>query len=256
MCQKIPQMSQRDLKMRRMCTCSCRGSGGGVQHIYSSTPLNWNFRYLRVSQSKQKDSVAPVVIAVQCPRPISVSTSGCARIYEYRHSKRLQNVFGLKICRKSELALRSRIVFASPKLCTDLDRTLLYILRVELLSKTGSGYPKDAKVTLFTLATPGSSLRFNTHWSAQPVFDSQNMYQIRLENSNFSVRCLSPVDMLERWLQVSRVKIMFTVLPTNRFVSTTIFLMKCVVNWIPLRIHVRSRNTQPHLNESVVVQKS
>jgi len=24
--------------------------------------------------------------------------------------------------------------------------------------------------------------------------------------------------------------------------------MKCLVNWIPLRIHVRSRNTQPHLN--------
>jgi len=24
--------------------------------------------------------------------------------------------------------------------------------------------------------------------------------------------------------------------------------MKCVVNWIPLRIRVRSRNTQPHLN--------
>jgi len=23
--------------------------------------------------------------------------------------------------------------------------------------------------------------------------------------------------------------------------------MKCVVNWIPLRIHVGSRNTQPHL---------
>jgi len=23
--------------------------------------------------------------------------------------------------------------------------------------------------------------------------------------------------------------------------------MKCVVNWIPLRIRVRSRNTQPHL---------
>jgi len=24
--------------------------------------------------------------------------------------------------------------------------------------------------------------------------------------------------------------------------------MKCVVNWIPLRIRVRLRNTQPHLN--------
>jgi hypothetical protein len=25
--------------------------------------------------------------------------------------------------------------------------------------------------------------------------------------------------------------------------------MKCLVNWIPLRICVRSRNTQPHLSE-------
>ena len=40
-----------------------------------------------------------------------------------------------------------------------------------------------------------------------------------------------------------------TVLPTNRFVSTTKISMKCVVNWIPLRIRVRSRNTQPHLNK-------
>jgi len=37
-------------------------------------------------------------------------------------------------------------------------------------------------------------------------------------------------------------------LPANRFVCTTKNSMKCVVNWIPLRIRVRSRNTQPHLN--------
>jgi len=54
--------------------------------------------------------------------------------------------------------------------------------------------------------------------------------------------------MLERWPQVCRVKITFTLLPTNCFVSTTINLIKCLVNKIPLRIRVRSRNTQPHLN--------
>ena len=32
---------------------------------------------------------------------------------------------------------------------------------------------------------------------------------------------------------------------TNRFVSTTKIWMKYVVNWIPLRIRVRSKNTQP-----------
>jgi len=42
-------------------------------------------------------------------------------------------------------------------------------LRVEFFLKTDSGYPRDAEVTLFTLANPESSLRFNTHWSAPPV---------------------------------------------------------------------------------------
>ena len=47
--------------------------------------------------------------------------------------------------------------------------------------------------------------------------------------------------------EVCRVKITCTTLPTNRFVSTTKISMKYVVNWIPLRIRVRSTNTQPSL---------
>ena len=43
------------------------------------------------------------------------------------------------------------------------------LLRVEFLLKTDSGDPRDAEVTLFTLANPEHSLRFNTHWSAPPV---------------------------------------------------------------------------------------
>mmetsp|Transcript_98285 Transcript_98285/g.158481 ORF Transcript_98285/g.158481 Transcript_98285/m.158481 type:complete len:217 (+) Transcript_98285:1512-2162(+) len=42
-------------------------------------------------------------------------------------------------------------------------------LRVDFLLKTDSGYPRDAEVTLFTLANPEHSLRFDTHWSAPPV---------------------------------------------------------------------------------------
>ena len=42
-------------------------------------------------------------------------------------------------------------------------------LRVDFLLKTDSGYPRDAEVTLFALANPEHSLRFSTHWSAQPV---------------------------------------------------------------------------------------
>ena len=53
--------------------------------------------------------------------------------------------------------------------------------------------------------------------------------------------------MLEGWPHVCCVKIAFTLLSTNRVVSTTTNSMQCVVNWIPLRICVHSRNTQPHL---------
>jgi len=53
---------------------------------------------------------------------------------------------------------------------------------------------------------------------------------------------------VERWLQICRVKITFTVLPTNCFVSTTKSSIKCTVNWIPLRICVYSRNIRLYLN--------
>ena len=43
-------------------------------------------------------------------------------------------------------------------------------LRVEFLLKTDSGYPRDAGVFFHSRwQTPGSSLRFNTHFSAPPV---------------------------------------------------------------------------------------
>ena len=69
--------------------------------------------------------------------------------------------------------------------------------------------------------------------------------------NHFLARRLLSAALLECWLQVCRVKITFTILPTNRFVCTTKKLMKCVVNWILLRIRVRSRNTQPHLNKDI-----
>ena len=56
------------------------------------------------------------------------------------------------------------VIFSS-----DIDLLCSLDLRVEFLLKTDSGYPRDAEVALFTLANPGSSLRFNTHWSAPPV---------------------------------------------------------------------------------------
>ena len=82
-----------------------------------------------------------------------------------------------------------------------------------------------------------------------PNFDIENIWQIRSEKSFSSARRLLPADMLERWPHVCCVKITFTLLLTDCFVSTATNSMKCVVNWIPLRISVRSRNKQqPHLN--------
>jgi len=95
-----------------------------------------------------------------------------------------------------------------PKLCTDPDLGLLYILILGTYSK----------------------------------FDRRNNFP--------SLGVCLPQHWLERWPQVCCVKITFTKVPTNRFVSTTKISMKYVVNWIPLRIRVRSRNTQPHLNNS------
>jgi len=66
---------------------------------------------------------------------------------------------------------------------------------------------------------------------------------------NASAQNLLPAAMFERWPHICRVKITFGGLPTNWFVSTRTNLMKYLVNWISLRIRVRSRNTQPFLSE-------
>jgi len=89
-----------------------------------------------------------------------------------------------------------------PKLCTDPDLSLLYISMMGTYSK----------------------------------FARKNDF------SALGVRFPQPFSSTGRRPQVCRIKITFTQLPTNRFVptGTTKISMKCVVNWIPLRICVRS----------------
>jgi len=53
--------------------------------------------------------------------------------------------------------------------------------------------------------------------------------------------------MPERWPHVCHVNTSITLLSTNCCVSTTTNSKKCLVNWIPQRIHVRSKNVQLHL---------
>ena len=65
-----------------------------------------------------------------------------------------------------------------------------FLLRVEFLLKTDSGCPKDTRVNLFTLATPGNPLRYYTHRSPPPV---STLAHSRGPLKRFQ----SPVDMLE-----------------------------------------------------------
>ena len=45
----------------------------------------------------------------------------------------------------------------------------LPLSRAFIISENDSGYPRDAGDISFKMANPGSSLRFDTHWSAPPV---------------------------------------------------------------------------------------
>jgi len=67
--------------------------------------------------------------------------------------------------------------------------SLFVCLRVELLLKTDGGYSQDTGANLFTLATPGNSLRYNIHQSAPPVSTLTHSRGPRK-------RSQSPVDML------------------------------------------------------------
>jgi len=92
-----------------------------------------------------------------------------------------------------------------PKLCTDLDLSLLYMMML-------GTYGKFAQKNNF----PALGVCF-----PQPCSSAGRMFAVsrsRLQNY-------------------------------RRIVSFPQHKMKCVVNWIPLRIRVRSRNTQPHLKQ-------
>ena len=97
-----------------------------------------------------------------------------------------------------------------PKLCTDLDFGLLYILIVRTYSK----FARENNFLALGVCSPQSCSSAGRRFPASR----------------------------------SRLK--------DRFVSTTKKSMKCVVHWIPLRICVRSRNTQPHLNELQLVYRA
>ena len=108
------------------------------------------------------------------------------------------------------------------------------------------------------LALRSGSLFISTQKVHKPKSQSQLHFEVRkfwqIRSSKYFPIAWHwlPADMLEHWPHVcrSRVKITFTIPLKNRFIFTTTNSMKCLVNWIPLRIWVRLRNTQAHLKRS------
>ena len=92
---------------------------------------------------------------------------------------------------------------------------------------------KSALRSRILFASPEVVHRYTSDSSLH--FDSQNINQtyVRKENHDASAWHLLPAAMLAHWPQVCRIKITFTLLPTNRSVSITTNSMKCLVNWIP-----------------------
>jgi len=84
------------------------------------------------------------------------------------------------------------------------------------------------------------SLYVSTQKCKDLNFEIWKIWQNCSLNQFSSARRLHPADMLERWPQVCRVKIMFTKLLTNRFVSMKTNSMKCL-DWLMLLLLLRKK---------------
>ena len=91
----------------------------------------------------------------------------------------------------------------------------------------------------------------NLDFSLPYILTSGTYSKFSWETKISSTRRLLPAALLERWPQVCSFKFTFTLLQTNCFVTATRSSMKCHVSWIPLRIRVRSRHTQPHFKTTI-----
>ena len=125
-----------------------------------------------------------------------------------------------------------------------------------ILSRSGhsggdeSGFDQRSGTTNGVLSTPGYLLALLRDLSHVPRGLTENDETKKVRKSNQTDILYQIVFFQKSTLRCGSPNAnpkLCTVLLTSRFVSTTKIWMKCVVNWIPLRIRVRSRNTQPHL---------
>jgi len=79
-----------------------------------------------------------------------------------------------------------------------------------------------------------------------------DMSKFARENCFLALGVCFPQPLLERRPHVCCVKITITIRMNCYTITNS---MKCLVNWIPLRIFVRSRNTQPHLKVGLGILK-
>ena len=127
---------------------------------------------------------------------LSINPKAVAR---FIGSPKLQIIFHKRATKYRSLLQKMTYKDESPEGSSDLDTTLVYILKSEKYSKISK-------------------------WIA-------------------SARCLLPAAMLERWLHVCRVKIMFALLPNYSIVSTKTNSMKGFVKLIQVKMLVRSDHT-------------
>jgi hypothetical protein len=79
-----------------------------------------------------------------------------------------------------------------------------------------------------------------------------DMSKFALENCFLALGVCFPQSLLERRPHVCCVKITITIRMNCYTITNS---MKCLVNWIPLRIFVRSTNTQPHFKVGLSILK-
>ena len=78
-------------------------------------------------------------------------------------------------------------------------------------------------------------------------FDIRNINKFARKNKFLALGVCFPQLCSSAGRSFTASEMMVKLLQTNCFVSNTMNSMKCLVNWIPLSIHIRLRNVQSHL---------
>jgi len=169
------------------------------------------FIYIHLPQNVCSRAYPTIEAALVVPVPRFAATMGHCLIKTVSEHKRLIGSCGLRPMHEGDFR---------PKKCSARSKNWNLALR------SGRSLFESTQKSAKTWITVSSTFWHWEHMANSVVFFFFNAGHL-----------LSAV-LAERWPQVCRVKITCTLLLTNCFVSTTTNSMKCLVNWISLRIQV------------------